>query len=124
MNFKTMVLVGFAALAPSVASAQRVEIGPGGFRIDEGRGGYDRDRGYDDRGRGDYDRGRGGYGRERGGGETCARENEFCQFRGEANVRYGARGSYVVRRARDGIPCNNRVFGDPAPGIPKRCVID
>ena len=122
MRFKEIVLIGLAVLAvPSVASAQRFEVGPGGVRVDDGRG-YGRDRGYDDRGRGYDDRGRGDYGRD--GGEMCARENEFCQFRGEATVRYGARGRYVVRRARDGIPCNNRVFGDPAPGIPKRCVIE
>lgn len=69
-----------------------------------------------------------GYGRPPGygggGGEVCAMENEFCNFRGYATVRYGARGRYVSRQARDGIPCSNRVFGDPAPGIPKRCIID
>ena len=84
----------------------------------------------DDRGgRGDYyreegrDRGSRGYD-ERRGGAVCAQEGGFCQFRGEATVRYGAHGRYAIRHARNGIPCNNRVFGDPAPGVPKRCIIE
>ena len=89
---------------------------------------YEMRRDYrDDRGgRGDYyreDRGSRGYD-ERRGGAVCAQENGFCQFRGEATVRYGAHGRYAVRHARNGIPCNNRVFGDPAPGVPKRCIIE
>lgn len=116
MRVKVLLLVTACTLAvPVAASAQRFEVGPGGVRVDDGRGGRD----YDRRGGEDYGRDRGGR-----GGETCAREGGFCEFRGEANVRYGARGRYTMRRARDGIPCNNRVFGDPAPGLTKRCVID
>lgn len=65
-----------------------------------------------------------GYGPPRGGGGAfCAVENQFCGFRGPATVRYGARGRYVERRAFNGIPCSNEFFGDPAPGVPKRCFI-
>ena len=119
----------FALLTASdVVMAQSVVVGPGGVRVYDDRGGPPPPPGY---GRGDY--GRGDYGPPRGygppppprsGGYVCATENGFCSFRGYATVRYGARGSYVSREARDGIPCNNRVFGDPAPGVPKRCVVD
>ncbi|RTL54496.1 MAG: hypothetical protein EKK40_01465 [Bradyrhizobiaceae bacterium] len=61
-----------------------------------------------------------GYG---GGGTLCAYENQFCAFRGPATVRYGARGRYVVRRAVNGIPCSNHVFGDPIRGVQKRCFV-
>jgi len=53
----------------------------------------------------------------------CAPENGFCDFRGTKRVRYGAGGRFVERVSRGGIPCNNRVFGDPAPGIPKVCQV-
>ena len=63
-----------------------------------------------------------GYGPGRG--QFCANENEICDVGGVANVRYGARGRYVVRRVNGSIPCANRYFGDPAPGMVKHCVID
>jgi hypothetical protein len=65
-----------------------------------------------------------GYGHGPGRGQFCANENEICDVGGVANVRYGARGRYVVRRVHGSIPCANRYFGDPAPGIVKHCVID
>ena len=64
------------------------------------------------------------YGQQRRGGQICAYEGGFCYFRGYAVVRYGAGGSFVSRQARDGIPCSNRVFGDPAYGQRKFCVLD
>jgi hypothetical protein len=57
------------------------------------------------------------------GWQPCARENGYCNFRGVKRVRYGARGRYVERMSRDGIPCDNRSFGDPAPGEPKNCQV-
>lgn len=52
----------------------------------------------------------------------CARENGFCRVPYPTRVLYGVPG----RRAEifvngGGVPCSNRVFGDPAPGIVKRC---
>jgi hypothetical protein len=38
----------------------------------------------------------------------CARENGFCRVPYPTRVIYG-------------IPCSNGAFGDPAPGVPKRC---
>jgi hypothetical protein len=71
---------------------------------------------------GDRDRDRG-----RDGGrdwESCAREGEHCDFRGRANVRYGADGHYVYREASGGLGCTNEVFNaDPAPGRSKHCEI-
>ncbi len=59
-----------------------------------------------------------------GGWQPCARENEYCDFRGRAEVRYGARGSYITRRAVDGVSCDNETFGrDPARGVPKHCEV-
>lgn len=121
------MMVGSMMLAATLLSgsavAQGYDYGRGGMRYDDRRGPppFDDDDGPGYGGRG-Y--GRRGEGPRGGGGQVCAEENGFCRFRGVANVRYGAGGRYAVRQARDGIPCNNRVFGDPAPGIPKRCVID
>lgn len=53
----------------------------------------------------------------------CADEDGFCRFRGPGEVRYGAHGRFVSRMADNGIPCNNRVFGDPAVGRPKACYV-
>jgi len=56
--------------------------------------------------------------------ETCASEGEQCDFRGRAEVRYGAEGHYVYREASGGLACTNEVFNaDPAPGRTKRCQI-
>jgi hypothetical protein len=53
---------------------------------------------------------------------TCAGENGFCNSPPGAVVRFGARGSFVTRRAGgNGIPCSTRVFGDPAYGVRKSC---
>jgi hypothetical protein len=66
--------------------------------------------------------GGGGYG---GGGEFCAREGEFCSFRGRREVRYFADdGRAVVREFRGGVDCTNEAFGaDPAPRRRKSCEI-
>ena len=65
------------------------------------------------------------YRRGPGRGQFCANENEVCDVGGVANVRYGARGRYIVRRVHGSIPCINQYFGgDPAPGIVKHCVIE
>ena len=55
--------------------------------------------------------------------DTCAKEGEQCNFEGTRQVRYGADGKYAVREVRGGTACNNQVFGDPIPGISKRCEI-
>ncbi|CDX28754.1 conserved exported hypothetical protein [Mesorhizobium sp. SOD10] len=80
------------------------------------RGGYGDDDDY-----GDDD-----YGPRPGRGEwvACAREGEFCDFRGRAMVRYGARGQYTQDVFRNGVRCSNNAFGDdPAPGAHKRCYV-
>jgi hypothetical protein len=52
----------------------------------------------------------------------CARENGFCRVPYPTRVIYGARGWNSERFVQGrGIPCSNRFFGDPAPGIAKRC---
>lgn len=53
----------------------------------------------------------------------CAPENGECNFSGEQRVAYGIDGRWTYRNARDGIDCNNRVFGDPAPNQVKICMI-
>jgi hypothetical protein len=52
----------------------------------------------------------------------CAREGEFCRVPYPTRVIYGVpgRGTEIFIR-EGGVPCSNRVFGDPAPGISKRC---
>ena len=53
----------------------------------------------------------------------CANENELCRPpAGSTRVRYGADGRYEVRPvSRGNVMCNNRSFGDPAPGVFKQC---
>ncbi|MBJ6125745.1 hypothetical protein [Microvirga splendida] len=52
----------------------------------------------------------------------CARENGFCRVPYPTRVIYGIRGQGVEVFVRGGgVPCTNRVFGDPAPGVAKRC---
>jgi len=52
----------------------------------------------------------------------CAREGGFCRLPYSTRVIYGVPGRSVEAFVREGgIPCSNRVFGDPAPGMPKRC---
>jgi Glycosyl hydrolase family 26 len=53
----------------------------------------------------------------------CANEHEVCAFSGTKEVRYGANGTYYLRRATDGIMCNNATFGDPLRGVFKHCDI-
>ncbi|WP_139975862.1 MULTISPECIES: hypothetical protein [Brucella/Ochrobactrum group] len=53
----------------------------------------------------------------------CAREGEFCDFYGRKRVRYGANGRYTEDVFRNGVPCDNSSFGDPARGKAKACYI-
>jgi hypothetical protein len=64
-------------------------------------------------------------GPDRGGPawQTCASENEYCDFRGVGRVRYGARGRFVEGTFRNGASCSNSVFGDPVPGQRKLCQV-
>ena len=86
------------------------------YFVARGRGDYGDDNNY-----GDDDYG----GRpDRGGWVACAREGDFCDFRGRAVVRYGARGRYVQDVFRNGVDCSNDAFGDdPAPGAHKACYV-
>lgn len=52
----------------------------------------------------------------------CAAENEWCDFLGDADVRYGAGpDAYYYGRFVDGVNCSNSVFGDPARRTVKTC---
>lgn len=54
--------------------------------------------------------------------QYCATESGYCEVPYPTTVVYGVPGAQTSRRAGpDGIPCNNRVFGDPAPGAKKAC---
>jgi len=52
----------------------------------------------------------------------CAAENGNCHCPGGV-VRYGDKSRYAPAKAVSGnsIGCNNNVFGDPAPGVAKKC---
>ncbi|MET0986891.1 MAG: putative Ig domain-containing protein [Steroidobacteraceae bacterium] len=55
---------------------------------------------------------------------TCAREGSLCAFSGTRTVRFGANNSWVSLRlaaSGGGVQCSKSIFGDPAPGIRKRC---
>jgi hypothetical protein len=137
MRFKAPLLMVAAVLffLPHAVSAQ---IDSPYYRRDDGYRGrpppppppgyYEERRRYDDRRQDDrrYDdrryRERDVYRAPRG--IFCAREGGFCNFQGPATVRYGAAGRFSTRRAVNGIPCTNNVFGDPAVGLDKACYID
>jgi hypothetical protein len=54
----------------------------------------------------------------------CANEFSLCAFTGTRRVRYGADSRWVTRdvtASNGGVSCTNRVFGDPAPNVVKRC---
>jgi hypothetical protein len=54
----------------------------------------------------------------------CADEGGRCSVRGWGVVRYGARSRFVYREVRNAsLHCDNRMFGDPAPGRGKRCEV-
>jgi len=56
------------------------------------------------------------------GWEQCAREGGTCNFAGPAEVRFGANGRYLTRKALNGAPCTVTAFGgDPAFGQSKAC---
>jgi|GEM_PF-2295524 len=55
--------------------------------------------------------------------KRCAREGAKCNFRGHRTVRYGAKGKWTEKVLRGPVSCTNLTFGDPAPGIPKRCMV-
>ncbi|WP_366940949.1 hypothetical protein [Mesorhizobium sp.] len=54
----------------------------------------------------------------------CANEGGTCRLPYPAQVVFGAQG-YTTSRSfdRPAVPCSNRVFGDPAPGLHKACYI-
>jgi hypothetical protein len=52
----------------------------------------------------------------------CAQERGFCRVPYPTRVIYGVPGRSTALFVRGrGVPCSNRVFGDPAPGVFKRC---
>lgn len=54
----------------------------------------------------------------------CAEEGQWCSFSGTKDVFYGAEGKNAYKYGvTGGIACNNNVFGDPNPGVHKRCYI-
>ena len=64
----------------------------------------------------------------------CAREGGSCNYGGIVRIAYGVNGKFRYKsfRSRETGPgrfvsayaaCNSQNFGDPAPGIPKRCYI-
>jgi len=55
------------------------------------------------------------------GYEFCMYEGGECYFEGEAVVAFGADGLFNYAVHTDGVACSADVFGDPNPGVPKRC---
>ncbi|MFM0629096.1 hypothetical protein [Paraburkholderia xenovorans] len=53
----------------------------------------------------------------------CAAEYGTCRFNGTRDVLYGTARQHVVKTFSNSAECNNGVFGDPAPGVEKRCAI-
>jgi hypothetical protein len=63
-------------------------------------------------------------GQGRGRWVACARENQYCDFRGRKLVRYGARGQYVQGVFRNGVLCSLDTFGeDPIRRVKKTCYV-
>ena len=53
----------------------------------------------------------------------CADERGTCSFSGTRDVRYGSETHNTVKSLTNGTPCDNGIFGDPAPGELKQCWI-
>ena len=53
----------------------------------------------------------------------CADEQGTCSFSGTRDVRYGSETRNTVKSLTNGTPCDNGIFGDPAPGELKQCWI-
>ncbi|REG61176.1 hypothetical protein B0G80_4010 [Paraburkholderia sp. BL6669N2] len=53
----------------------------------------------------------------------CAAEYGTCRFNGTRDVLYGTPEQHVVKTFSTSAECNNGVFGDPAPGVEKRCAM-
>ncbi|WP_109482949.1 hypothetical protein [Paraburkholderia sp. C35] len=53
----------------------------------------------------------------------CADERGTCSFSGTRDVHYGSEAHNTVKSLTNGTPCNNAIFGDPAPGELKQCWI-
>ncbi|MFM0556091.1 hypothetical protein P0D69_34745 [Paraburkholderia sediminicola] len=53
----------------------------------------------------------------------CAAEYGTCRFNGTRDVLYGTAQQHVVKTFSNSAECNNGVFGDPAPGVEKRCAM-
>jgi hypothetical protein len=53
----------------------------------------------------------------------CAAEYGTCRFDGTRDVLYGTTEQHVVKTFSNSAECNNGVFGDPAPGVEKRCAV-
>lgn len=53
----------------------------------------------------------------------CANEGQSCNTGDNdlTSIAYGANGKYKYRSIRNAVACNNSVFGDPAPGVSKKC---
>jgi len=51
----------------------------------------------------------------------CAPEGGTCIVSGTQQVRYGGNGVFATKTVTGSVACTNAVFGDPAPGVPKRC---
>jgi chitodextrinase len=52
----------------------------------------------------------------------CANEGETCSFAGTQEVRYGSASTFTAaRQFTNNVACTNAVFGDPTPGVSKKC---
>jgi len=51
----------------------------------------------------------------------CSNEGETCAVQGTKTVRYGANGQWNTQSVTGRTPCDSATFGDPLPGVLKRC---
>ena len=51
----------------------------------------------------------------------CAGENQACNIPGQNIIRYGANEIFSYKIVEGNINCNNGTFGDPVPGVVKKC---
>ncbi len=55
--------------------------------------------------------------------KECANERERCEFSGVRTVRYGDGTTFAYNIVENGTECTNTVFGDPVPGVKKKCYV-
>ena len=57
------------------------------------------------------------------GWKFCAVEGEVCKVNQNSEIRYGISNAYNTKLVASSVTCDNNTFGDPSPGLLKKCFV-